>query len=175
MFQGDPSLVSGKIDIDAVGRGEVGSGSWEMQGRLASPQLIVLQQNLGLLEHRFVFDQNRIEIQPIGSVPEEMLLRRVTVDHQLTDERLTVTQLSAELFGGVVHGDAVLVRNSDQSHQLRLKWKDIRPRFAVDLLPTRLPVETTTSGDLDWRVPANAVDQPAAHRGEAKILSLIHI
>ncbi len=173
------SLARGKLDLDAEGRGELGSGAsatpvWDISGRVGSPMLSVLGQPLGLLEHQFRFDQQQLEFVAIdtdtGAEREAMLLKQFSAQYRLEPDVLEMSDLSARLFGGTLRGDAVLARKPSGEHQFHLTWQDLQPVFRTGLwFPADVELTAITSGDVQWTVAADAMDRPASHRGVARL------
>ena len=166
-------LAAGKLDIDATGQGELGTESWNISGRLGSPQLTVLGQNLGLLEHQFDFDQQRFQLRPIDQAAEsehDMLLKRVSATYQLDEDSLDIAEFDAQLFGGTIKGTARLARKDSIDHTVKLVWENVHPLLnAATILPTARSVSTASSGSIDWSVPAGSLNSPEMHQGAARI------
>lgn len=169
----DGQLANGKLDLDAQGQGELGSESWNISGRLGSPQLTVVGQELGLLEHQFDFDQQHFQLRPIDQAAaseRDMLLKRVSATYQLDKESLNFSQIDAELFGGTIKGTARLARNDAVDHKVKLAWENVHPQLnAATILPITVSVSAASSGSIDWSVPAGSLDSPELHEGSARI------
>ena len=163
--------AAGKLDIDATAEGEWAAGSWSLAGRLASPNLSVLSQDLGLLEHEFFFDEEQILLEPLNpAFKEGFLIERLAARHQLTPERLKITEISAELFGGSFTGQIFLARQDAELHHFQVAWDNLHPDINLaPFLGTQVCVSAKTSGEVDWQVSANSVERPAAHQGTTQI------
>ena len=174
---GDEAVVTGKLDIDATGSGALGtegidSAKWTLEGRLASPQLTVYGVDLGLVQHRFEFDSNRLLLERTNenlASPNE-LLQRLQADYQIQESSIELNDLDASLFGGTLAGTAHFARTNDGDHRLNLQWNQLAPQFNTSLiLPASLNLQVQTSGQIDWTMPASEVDRPATHRGTVNV------
>jgi hypothetical protein len=169
----DIQLAAGKLDIDASGRGELGTESWNISGRLASPRLTVVGQELGLLEHQFGFDQQRFQLSPIDNVTESepsMLLKRVSATYQLDEDSLNIAGLDAEVFGGTIKGTARLARKNSTNHELDLAWENMRLELkSATILPVAVSALAVTSGSIDWSVPSESLNLPQSHAGVVRV------
>ena len=189
-------IVSGKADIDLQIRGQIANGedspgTFRVDGRVGSPNLKVLGQSLGLIEHRVTLDNDSVLWQPLNpdassTTSRDIVLRRVAANYESGGDAFRINDLDAEIFDGTVRGSVRLQKqNVSADHRIDLQWQGIAPEIDRDLirnLAGRLPLITTgqgplrrgqivmeTSGAIQWSVPADAVDRPAAHRGTATI------
>ncbi|MFK8112228.1 MAG: AsmA-like C-terminal region-containing protein [Rubripirellula sp.] len=169
----DEQAVAGKLDIDASGQGELANWVWKIAAQIASPQLKVFQQDLGLLEHTLEFDQQQFSLVPIKSEANhpKMLIQRISAKHNLSPESFKISDLAAELFGGTVEGALLLARKQNGTHRLQLSWDQIEPSFnSALLLPVNTSIAASTSGKMDWSAPADKLEIPAAHQGIAEVI-----
>ena len=189
-------IVSGKADIDLKLRGQIAPndesrGTFNVDGRVSSPNLKVLGQSLGLIEHRVTLDNESVLWEPLqpdasSATSRDIVLRRVSADYQSEDDVLRIRDLDAEIFDGSIQGEIEFQKDAvSADHRVQLQWQNIAPEIDRDLvrnLAGRIPLITTgngplrrgeivleTSGAIDWSVPADAVDRPASHRGTATI------
>lgn len=167
-------LASGKLDLDATGTGRLSTMTWNVGGRIGSPAMTVLGQNLGLLEHRFTFDETHFELLPINEAAAveaaEMIVKRLSADYQWDPEKIQFSDLSAQVFGGQVEGQASLPRNETGRYDLNLSWRDLSPTLSTaPVAPVSLGVTASTSGSIQWSVDAQQLSVPAAHRGTLSI------
>ncbi len=169
----DGQLAAGKLDIDASGRGELGAKSWNISGRIGSPQLTVMGQELGLLEHQFRFDQQSFQLSPIDNAAESepsMLLKRVSATYQLDEDSLNIAGLDAELFGGTIQGTARLARQESTNHEVDLAWENIRLELkSATILPVAVSASAVSSGSIDWSVSAKSLNLPESHAGVVRV------
>ncbi|QDT04042.1 hypothetical protein K227x_24280 [Rubripirellula lacrimiformis] len=169
--------VAGKLDLDLRGNGQWASKSWSVRGRVGTPRLEVFRQNVGLIEHELMFDQQRFSLDPIHTdTPNaKMLIRRIAADYSFTDQGIEVSKLSAEVFGGRASGNVAVPFGDEGDWNADLVWEGIQPKINLAaLLPFGVPKTWTsasalTSGAIQWNVPAAAIMQPARHRGTAKL------
>ena len=168
--------IDGDVDLDITARGNWGdslaTSEYQIDGRIASPSVRLFGQSLGLFEHRLHVDPKRIEFVPLQDITPEgdVRLERVTADYQITPANFVVQNLDAAIDGGTIRGDAQLSRTDQGSHQLDLAVDSIRTR--VNLRPitgTPSSASVKISGAIDWSVPADSIDRPAAHRGKADV------
>ncbi len=172
LVMSDEAIASGKLDLDAEGSGELATRTWNVSGRIGSPGLSLLGQDLGLLEHRISFDANRLELTPLDpSAADEvdaMLLKQLQAEYQIDENKLEILDLSARVFGGTLEGNMTLARIDGIDHRFDMKWNDMRPEFSTaSLFPVPVKISASTSGSIQWSVPAGSLDEPAAHRGVA--------
>lgn len=167
-------VVRGKVDLLAAGSGSVAAGDWSIDGQIGSPSVRLLEQDLGLLEHRFRITPTHIELSPRD--PEAaadfaaMKLKRLRTNYQISDRAVSLSELSGNLFGGTIAGGATFARDPALAHRIELQWDQIRPEVNVaPVLGVRAKLSALTSGKLDWSVPAGRIDEPIAHRGAASI------
>ncbi len=172
-----PAIAAGKLDIDASGQGELATMKWQINGRISSPELKLFGQNLGLIEHRIDFHDRSLTLAPLH--PEtsdaEMIVRDVVAEYQITDSAINVEKLNANIFGGALRGRVNVPREANGQYEFDLQWNDIHPVLnAARLLPfdrggAEIKVSASTSGRVDWTVPARSWTRPDAHRGSVEI------
>jgi translocation and assembly module TamB len=170
----DKGIAAGKLDIDAEGRGELASESWDIQGRLGSPKLTVLGQNLGLIEHAFKFNQRRLEftaIDPDAAEHEQsILLKRVVANYALDQQSLRITDITARIFDGVLEGEATFARAEELNHSAKMSWRDLDFEFnAGPFVPRRIKIAATTTGRIDWTFQRGTLGLPRAHQGTVEM------
>ncbi len=170
----DLDAADGKLDLEAIGRGELAAQTWSISGRVGSPSLMLMAQNLGRLEHEFQFDQQRFTLHAINrnaaAGEDTVLVKEISAEYKLDADALTVSSLQAKVFGGTVQGTAKLARNESLGHQLTLSWQNLQPVIRVPLIAqVHGKLSAVSSGHLDWSVPSGSFDQPAKHQGVARV------
>ena len=175
--EGDP-IVTGDLDLDvrASGklRGSIADADYTVDGRVASPALKFAGQPLGTIEHRIHLDPRRIDVRPLRPIDADspVRLRHVRAEYGITDQTVDVRNLDADIDGGTIRGDATLVRDpaGGGNHRLNLSVDGVRPRIELKpLTGVDARIAGTATGRIDWTVPADAVDRPAAHTGTADL------
>ncbi len=179
------AVVIGKLDLDARGTGTLGdqgleNAKWNLNGRIASPELSVYGIALGLIQHRFEFNDSQLTLEPLepamaanestDSPGTQVLLRRLQASYQWNEASFALNEITASAFGGTIAGSASLARTTPGKHELDLRWTDLTPRFSTQfLMPGNVTVQARTSGGVRWSMPAGDLDRPAMHDGEASI------
>ncbi|MGV3485703.1 MAG: AsmA-like C-terminal region-containing protein [Planctomycetaceae bacterium] len=170
------STAAGNLDLDAQGSGALGdqgwaSARWEMNGRVASPELSILGLQLGVVQHAFEFDSQYLRFTRLDDTPNErVMIDRLAANYAITDEAANFDDVDAALFGGVLKGSAQFMRSQQGTHRLQMTWDRLRPRFDTShLLPRAIAVSLRTSGNVNWSVPAASADEPSTHQGVARI------
>ncbi|XZE54876.1 AsmA-like C-terminal region-containing protein [Planctomycetaceae bacterium SH139] len=174
----DSVPLAGKLDLDLQAEGRLGdqlgpNSQWQFSGRVASPDLTAFGVQLGLIQHDLEFNENTFRLaNRLSTVPPGMLLERLQSSYRWAEEALSLQQLDAELFGGSLSGSAELALVDGGSHRLVLSWQSLQPQLAGQdwWLPADVRLRLTTSGEIDWLVPANQLQQPAAHQGTAQVV-----
>lgn len=172
-----PGLIEGKLDFQAQGQGvlndTLASSTWNVDAQLASPGLKVAGVELGLIEHDLTVTPQELSLRPrttAQSRPPSMQIGEVDCRYEIREDVLKIAQLDAGLFGGRVRGSANLSWLESGNHELVVDFSDMRPAFtAQQLAPFDSTITATLAGQVDWQVPANSVDQPAAHQGQANV------
>lgn len=173
-------LIDGKLDFDAQGRGALGSESWKLNGRVASPRLTLIGVDLGLIEHQFDFDHQRFQLRPISDAAEtdsNVFVKQITANYELDVQSLRIADFNARLFGGTMKGTAHLARSDSGNHTVGVVWENLRPRLnaatfwpgAASAWPGLGAVGSTSRGSVEWSVPAGSLDLPATHRGAVQL------
>src|SRR6056297_2530267 len=176
-------VVSGKLDLWLRGQGELAQPSWKLVGRVASPSLRLFGNDLGVIQHALRTNESMFEMVPDleqSALPEALPSRigAVRADYAISAATVRLEQLDAELLDGTVRGEATFALDEDpqSEHRFDLQWDSIRatlPLPQVIPLPQGGPLPSTitasTSGSIDWQVPANAVQQPSAHEGTIEV------
>ncbi|MEQ8849309.1 AsmA-like C-terminal region-containing protein [Botrimarina sp.] len=170
-------IAQGKLDFRVRASGEFADtleGSrWEVDGAVASPSLRVAGVELGMLEHRLRFTPDSFALTPkrdAEELPSSFMLREITSDYRLTEERFELNSLSAAVFGGRVSGQANLPRDENGELTADLELEGVRPEVRVAVVEGYPAVASATfAGDIDWRVPIAKLSAPSAHRGTAKL------
>lgn len=171
------NLADGKLDIDLVGQGELANRTWNVTGRIASPALSVVSQDLGLIEHRVEFDADHLAFIPLSDPPssEAMRIETVRLDYAIGDDAIDFTNLTAGVFGGSIRGRATIPTGDTGTYDVDISWNDIAPVIGLQpFLPagvpaSRMKLTAATSGSVDWNVPVGELNVPASHTGTAKI------
>ena len=172
------NLADGKLDIDLTGQGELSKRTWNVTGRVASPSLSVMNQNLGLIEHRVEFDATHLALIPMTDSPSSadgMRIETVRAQYEIGDEAITLSELSAGVFGGEINGTASIPTGETGDYDIDVTWNGITP--VIDLQPflpaavdaSRMKLSAATSGSIDWNVPVGQLNVPSRHEGTAKI------
>lgn len=171
------NLADGKLDIDLSGQGELASRTWNVTGRVASPSLSVMSQNLGLIEHRIEFDADHLALIPLSesSPSEAMRIETVRLEYAIGDDAIDFRNLSAGVFGGSLTGRASIPTGDAGTYDIDVAWNDVSP--VIDLQPflpagvpaSRMKLTAATSGSIDWNVPVGQLNVPASHTGTANI------
>ncbi|MGI9473293.1 MAG: AsmA-like C-terminal region-containing protein [Rubripirellula sp.] len=170
----DDNLLTGKLDLNLHGQGELAAGRWELKGQIGSPQLSLMGQSLGVVEHDLQFDSRHFELVPVDNanetLPEGMTIGRVSADYVLQSDAFRMSSLTANLFGGRIQGSLTLARNPTQQHAVKFSWVDLAPRLhRPGIGKASMQLRFRTSGDVDWSVPFNALQKPADHRGTVHV------
>lgn len=170
------SAATGNLDLEARGSGSLGgqelaAARWEVQGRVASPQLSAFGLQLGLIQHAFEFDSQRLRLTRLNDQPSDrVVVERVAADYVIGEDAVSLDNVDAAFFGGGLKGSARFARSEQGTHRVQLQWNEIRPQFNTGyLMPRGIPVSLQTSGEVNWTLPAASADQLASHEGVAKI------
>lgn len=175
-----PPLIDGKVDLIGTARGRFPEDDSETRLNLdfavASPQMRVAGVDLGTIEHDLRMTESELHLTPRVEVSDRKLANRnidsVNAAYRITAENLFLDQIEAGIFGGQLDGSVSFSKQPSGQHQLDLSWSDIAPevnlRLPLATQTTRLSAETT--GQLNWRVPADKLANPAFHRGEATLV-----
>ena len=168
-----------------------------LDAKIASPGITVLGQPTGLIEHRLTIDDRRFRLTPLNPIDTEspairndrdsLRLRSIAADYRSDDDAFVLSDIDAQILGGLIAGDVRLAKMDDVAgdrgvHRFDLRWDALTPsltRRALAEIPflgasaltglDQTAIAFSTSGAIDWRVPADAIDQPAAHRGTADV------
>lgn len=171
------NLADGKLDVDLSGQGELSSRTWNVTGRIASPTLSLVSQNLGLIEHRVEFDAEHLALIPLSESPsnEALRIKTVRLDYAIGDHAIDFSNVTADVFGGTVIGRATIPTGDTGAFDIDVAWDGISPVINLQpFLPTGVPASrmkltAATSGSIDWKVPIGQLNVPASHTGTAKI------
>ncbi|MDM4018642.1 AsmA-like C-terminal region-containing protein [Roseiconus lacunae] len=173
--------LEGKIDVDGRVQGTVSTEAitndatdpLQIRAAIASPRLKIAGLDLGRLEHDLTLDRQRFRLAPRAPIePDDTSLARIrslSAQYAVSEERLQVNAFEAELFQGKLNGTASLALTSRGQHQFDVRWDDLSPEVTITLPLATKPttLAATTSGRLNWRVEADQLDRPLAHRGAA--------
>lgn len=168
--------VTGKLDVDLNGKGSLNPEgpvpSWEISGRLATPDLMVYGVQLGLIEHVLAFNQQRFSLEPIDdSLDPATIIESIAADYSITDEGLRLASLEASVFQGAIAGEAFVSREESGIHRLDLQWQELRPKFDTRaFFPASVDLLLQTTGNIQWQVPADSVENLATHDGSLSIV-----
>ena len=168
--------ADGKVDFRFIGKGKikakVSDSNWKIEGAIASPSLHIAGIDFGVLEHEVVWTPTEFGIvakRDLADLPKSVKLEKLECNYAIDATRLTVDRLNGSVFGGRIKGSASIPFRAEGDLFAKLKVEDIRP--AIELADTILSSElsATLSGDFDWRVPVDAIEQPVAHQGAANL------
>ncbi|OYP37722.1 AsmA-like C-terminal region-containing protein [Rhodopirellula sp. MGV] len=169
-------LIDGKIDLQGKVQGTISGkpndNPLQIDAAIASPRLRLAGLDLGRIEHDVVLAPNEVRLtprEPIGDSDDSVVLRSLKADYAIDDNAFRLTALDAKVFDGSVTGDVTLSTDSFGSHQFDIDWESLAPKLSVQLPIASRPtvLAATTSGKVKWQVPADKLDQPFAHRGNA--------
>jgi len=144
-------IVRGKVDVLAIGDGSIAGGDWTIQGQIGSPSIEVFNQNLGLLEHDFRVTADQIVVTPrdpeAAATSTAIKLRSLRTNYQFGERAVSLSDVSANLFGGTINGDVTLARDPALAHRVALSWNQIRPQLNVaPLLGVSAKISALSSG-----------------------------
>lgn len=168
--------IVGKLDVDLNGSGQLNppgsSPTWEVGGRLASPNLMVYGFNLGLVEHSLEFNDQRLGLRPLREEPNPaMIIERIAANYEITEESIQLNSLAANIFQGSISGEAMLAREQTGTHRLDIQWRELRPQLdTAPFFPASVDLVIQTSGNIQWQVPADSLDKLATHQGTASLV-----
>ena len=117
---------------------------------------------------------------------DDLVLRRLVADYAIEPDQIRVSNLDTAIYGGQISGGGRFARDASGDHQIDLSWDGITPRIdralvrrflggGADFISgssdglSRAAIVLQTSGSVDWTVPADRIDEPAAHRGTAEV------
>lgn len=174
---GEGRMLEGKLDVDLRGSGQLtpsdAQPSWSIAGRVASPNLAVGGVQLGTLSHRLDFDANHFSLtrlEPESELP--FIIENVSAKYNLSEQEIELRELLANIFGGTLTGTAQFARDETGIHQLNLGWQDVKPVIDTGaFLPAAVELTLSTSGQIEWEIPADSVALLATHRGQARIIA----
>jgi hypothetical protein len=176
--------IEGKLDLAGTAQGSLPAEEQAPEIRVdlavASPALRLFGVHLGTIEHDLRVTPERFRLTPRAETGSEtvsnLTVRSVSADYRWAEQAFEVEQLRASIFDGELSGGGSLARSDTGRHQLEATWNDIAPEVTVRLPAASrpAPIVATTSGTIDWTVPADQLAQPFAHRGriEAQIEDL---
>lgn len=178
---GDPGSsdwMTGKLDFRIIGEGQIddtmAGSKWNIHGSIASPSLVVAGIALGTLEHEVELTPTMFNITPkreLDALPKSFRLGELRSQYTINDETLVIENLDATLFGGTVSGSATIPLVDTAIAIANVTVDGIRPQFQWVVSGRTTRVSSALTGELDWRVPMNAVGQPAQHDGQAELLA----
>lgn len=173
---GANSAVQGKVDLVMKGTGELIDGEpvgYNVDARVASPNLSVLGFELGLIEHSVHLDGQVLTIRRLGNQAPSAYsaIDSLTMRYSLDQQKFRGDSLDAKVFGGTLNGRIQLAREPDGQHVADLTWNDISPSATITLPFADRPTKLTgsTSGSLKWRTLARDISNPARQRAEVKV------
>jgi hypothetical protein len=170
---GKDHVVTGKLDLDLRGRGDIKTWQWNLQGRIASPDCHLFGQEIGVLEHQLRFSRDRFELLPEhlpNLLPAGMLIRSVRTSYRLLPNAFELDELDAELFGGRINGRMTIARRKSKRHSLELNWSNLAPTLIHRAMgPTPLLLRFQSSGGIVWSLPFDGWSRPLQHEGQVRI------
>jgi len=173
---GASEIATGKLDIDVKAKGELGNSglenaSWNVNGRIASPQLTAVGIDLGLIEHKLEFDANRLSMSRLRqeATPDpRFIIDSFNATYAIEQHRYLLSDVDAKIFSGTMKGSATIARSENVEHKIDLRWNDLSPRLNTKaLLPASVEVSMQTAGMVNWTAPYDSLNQPAKQNGEA--------
>lgn len=170
---GKDHVVTGKLDLDLRGRGDIKTWQWNLQGRIASPDCHLFGQEIGVLEHQLRFSRDRFELLPEhlpNLLPAGMLIRSVRTSYRLLPNAFELDELDAELFGGRINGRMTIARRKSKRHSLELNWSNLAPTLIHRAMgPTPPLLRFQSSGGIVWSLPFDGWSRPIQHEGQVRI------
>lgn len=170
---GKDHVVTGKLDLDLRGRGDIKTRQWNLQGRIASPDCHLFGQEIGVLEHQLRFSRDRFELLPEhlpNLLTAGMLIRSVRTSYRLLPNAFELDELDAELFGGRINGRMTIARRKSKRHSLELNWSNLAPTLIHRAMgPTPLLLRFQSSGGIVWSLPFDGWSRPIQHEGQVRI------
>ncbi|QDT09741.1 AsmA-like C-terminal region-containing protein [Planctomycetes bacterium K23_9] len=174
--------VTGQLDVDLTAKGRLGDGknnwadtselNWEVNGKIASPEMTASGVNLGLIEHQITFDKHQFVLTPLLEVGDndKLLIKRIAAKYQVQPTSIALEQLAAEVFDGTLAGNAVLSTDGASPHHVDLKWNDLALQFDAGVFaPVSVAFQAFASGAIDWTVPAAGIAKVDQHRGKISV------
>ncbi|TWT82353.1 hypothetical protein CA13_38150 [Planctomycetes bacterium CA13] len=170
-------VAEGKLDLHLTGKGRLRenlqNSTWDLRGAVASPGLAIAGFDLGTLEHNIHLTPTEFNLTPKRkpeNLPTTFRLKQFHSNYSITDESLVINGIDASLFDGRLMGSANVPLGSTGDLVVKLNLDKIRRSIALPIASrSTMTLTTVFSGDLDWTVPIDAVDQPVEHQGRAKI------
>ena len=172
----EQTKIDGKVDFRLTGMGKIEdrieNTDWMIEGAVSSPKLRVAGMNLGRLEHDIAWTPTEFSIaakRDVADLPKTFQLGRLQCQYAVDSGSLTIKRIDASLFGGQVQGSATIPLDSKGTVLADLKITDLRPTLQLTDSGVIGDLSTTISGEIDWRFPIQAIDQPSAHQGSANL------
>ncbi|MEM9826854.1 MAG: AsmA-like C-terminal region-containing protein [Planctomycetota bacterium] len=179
---GNAPLVSGSVDLDLSAQGQWQNDKMsealsqiQLRGRIASPQLRVLGQDLGTLEHRIEITPGSVRVNPIDAEVRRDRFRIVSAELDWSEQpgAWMIENIQIKLDQGTLVGDAQVATEPDRKHRVRADWKQVRLRLDPSpwLGASWLGASANdgwsidSSGAIDWSVPYASLADPSAHQG----------
>lgn len=170
------TLLEGKLDFRLSGQGELkqrmDESEWTIAGDVASPQLTVSGIDVGTLEHHVNWTPSELRITPIrnlADLPGSFRIGGLEAKYSILKESLVVEELKGTLFDGKFTGTAKLPFTETGIAVANLNVVGMKPKVTVRVGGRKLGLACRLEGDIDWRVPMNALDQPVQHSGQAEL------
>ena len=170
------NLVTGKVDFRVTGDGQVdktiAGSNWNIRGSVASPSLKVAGVDLGTLEHEIELTPAVFNIVPkrdVETLPKSFRLGMLKSNYAINDESLVIEQFDATLFQGKASGSATIPFVESGIAIAKVNINEMQPSIELAVAGRTIEVSAGIDGQIDWRVPISAVDQPNQHSGQADL------
>ena len=170
--------ASGTVDIKGKAVGQLATANSEPPDveadlMIASPELQVMGLDVGLVEHRVRLSSGSLELLPLfpNAKSPRRKIESIRAKYQISADEITVSEFVGRMLGGSIYGSGTFARSTTETHRINARWQDIAPsgQFALPWMSRRLSVAASTSGTLQWAVPADKIEFPAFHQGTAKV------
>ncbi len=177
-FENPASIFDAKLDIRGTAHGELApvdsqSPKLEIDVAVASPRAQLLGVDLGLIEHRLSVTSSSFRLSPLIETESTSVssIQQIDGSYKVSADAITLSSLSAIVFGGSLTAQAEFSRIESGVHRLSADWKDITPdlRLPIGSYATDLQVSADTSGSIRWTAPARQTDRLTLQQAEVSI------
>ena len=177
-FRSANTWAEGKLDLKGTANGEWIAAATNAPAitadlLVAAPQFRVLGVDLGLLEHQLHLTSKTFELTPLfdSNSLQKRKIDSIKAEYSMQSDQIILDAVDARVFGGQLKGQARFSRTETGVHQIDAIWQDLVPsmQLPVPWLPQPVGFAGTTSGSIQWSVPADKVNYPAFHQGKATI------
>lgn len=172
-WPGAEAAVRGKVDFAVRGTARFVAGlpkNFNLNARVASPNMSVLGLKLGLIEHEVRIDSGEVVVRRLGTstLPRAgSAIESIRLNYTLDEQRLVGESLDAAVLGGRVSGRVEVARVPEGRHEADLSWSNISPKLETTLPFASRPTTLggTSSGSFKWNSLAQDLRDPAKQRG----------